>query len=97
MTPQEIIAEFAREEVQKVYNKTVVTDAFVVGYNMLRKCAIPKLGEQIAIAIDPKKPEAIIVTFRLDQLPELTFVHIKELSNLGFRADKDLNSIVYNV
>jgi hypothetical protein len=95
VTPAEIKIEFQKPEVRKTFNQTVVKDAFVVGYQMMRDCAIPKSGEQLDVQLtdDMKR----IMTFTLEQLPNLTLMHVKELSNLGFWLDFESNTIYYRI
>jgi hypothetical protein len=91
MTPTEIVAEFKKDEISRTFNKTVVKDAFIVGYGIMRDRAIPKTGEQLGTDLNR------ITTFRLEDLPGLTHPDVKELSNLGFWLDFDTNRIYYRL
>ena len=95
MTPAEIKAEFEKEEVKATYNKTPVKDAFIVGYGIMRSKAIPKLGEQLGVSVTNVVGK--ILTFTPEQLPDISFIEIKELSNLGFSYNATHNRIAYDI
>lgn len=89
------------EEVKKILNspeakwrsntESPVSHSFVVGYEMLRRVAKNKIPEQLYAEHD------IIYSFKLEDLPGLEEMTVKEMGRLGWHFNEEHNCFAYFV